>query len=413
MASAIPVTLAAAPPARRIALPMSLIAAAILVCASLWLLHSIDRGMPFHQSDLLPRWLGTRLALHGQDPYAEPLLRNVELQAGAHPQPFLYPATIVILLAPLAGLSLEAAQLVFLLIAAPLLALSFLFCMERLQLPAHRADRGLVLLLACVSWPVLWGLRMQQPTLLIVPMIFGAWFLLARGRQIAPGILLALATTKPQLVLPLLVWLLIWAVVQRRWAFLASFAATLALLLGATERLVPGWLPRWRASLQNYSCNEHAAPALAHLFGHGAGGFLTVLLAGAAAIALWSMRRSPARSVRFAVGLSLCLALSLCIFPSQGLMIYNNILLFPGILLLLFQKPAGKLRRAFRFLALAQLALDFLFVPVAALGESLFRPSSFWLVLPFLDTLLPALLIAALLSGLPEEHVAGGLPAQG
>jgi hypothetical protein len=56
------------------------------------------------------------------------------------------------------------------------------------------------------------------------------------------GVLLALATIKPQLVVLFLPWLLLWAVsdLRRRLPFLRSFALTMAALLGAAQLVLPG-----------------------------------------------------------------------------------------------------------------------------------------------------------------------------
>ncbi|HZZ37666.1 MAG TPA: glycosyltransferase family 87 protein [Acidobacteriaceae bacterium] len=369
---------------------------AIFLAASAWHLHIIDLRLPANQSDLLPRWLGTRLALHGQDPYSLQLLGPLEKDYNTPRLPFLYPAPVVILLAPLAPLSMQSARTVFFAIVTPLLALSFWLCMGNLRVAATRSNRALVLLAALLSWPVVWGLRMEQPTLLVAALLFVSWWLLARGHQFAPGLLLALTTIKPQLVLPFFLWLLLWAILQRRWTLIASFSGTLALLLLAAEKIVPGWFPRWRDSLRNYNRVEHAAPALQHFFGHGVGLPLTILLTLSAGYTLWRLRRCTADSPQFATALGIALAIPLFVVPTEPLMIYNNTLLFPAVLLLLYMKPESRLASSLRWLAFAQLALDFLLVAVAVLGETLRGPAPAWISLPFLDFLLAALLTAAL-----------------
>jgi hypothetical protein len=244
---------------------------------------------------------------------------------------------------------------------------------------------------------------MQQLTLLVVPLVLFAWLLLARGHHGLAGCLLALTIIKPQLILPLFLWLLLWALQRRCWTLIATFAATTGLLLAATERVVPGWFSRWRFSLRGYSATEHAALPLEHLFGHWLGLLLTLFLATGAAAALWLLRRVEANSLPFAYAVSLALAIAPCIFPMQPLMIYNNALLFPAVLLL-FRKPADALTARVRQLAILQLALDFAFIPLASLGETLSRPSNLWLSLPFLDFLLPSLLALMLILGILRQN---------
>ncbi len=140
-----------------------------------------------------------------------------------------------------------------------------------------------------------------------------------------------------------------------------------------------------------------------HLFGHWLGLLLTLFLATGAAAALWLLRRVEANSLPFAYAVSLALAIAPCIVPMQPLMIYNNALLFPAVLLL-FRKPADALTARVRQLAILQLALDFAFIPLASLGETLSRPSNLWLSLPFLDFLLPSLLALMLILGIRRQN---------
>jgi hypothetical protein len=53
---------------------------------------------------------------------------------------------------------------------------------------------------------------------------------------------MALATIKPTIVLVLVVFVLIWAVAQRRWQLFWGFFGSLALIVAATSLLIPTWL---------------------------------------------------------------------------------------------------------------------------------------------------------------------------
>jgi hypothetical protein len=367
-----------------------------LLAAALWHLHLDDYQIPFNYSDLLPRWAGTRLALAGGDPYNYPVLSAMQAAYHVTPQPFLYPAQVVVWLLPLALLGLLTAQIVFLAVATPLFAWSLWAAMQTLGLPASRQLRVWVLMLGCVWWPVMWALRLQQFTLVVAALIFIAWGLLARGRQVVPGVLLALATIKPQLLLPLLAWLLVWGILRRRWMLMGSFAATLAILLAATEKMVPGWVPHWLAAVHNYSDARHTAPPLMMMFGHWVGMVLTAGLVLAAAVALLRLLRCEAGSREFMLALSLMLATTLCMVSAAQTMIYNDVLLFPALVTLIFARPGDRVADAFRFFALLLLAWDFATVPIAAAAELLTGPAAFWNAFPFMDLALPVLVTLAL-----------------
>jgi hypothetical protein len=367
-----------------------------LLAAALWHLHLDDYQIPFSYSDLLPRWAGTRLALEGVDPYNDRILSQLQSSYHVTAQPFLYPAQVVLFLLPLAPLTLRTAQIVFLVTVTPLFAWSLWLAMQTLGLPASRRVRVWVLLLACVSWPAMWALRLQQFSLLVAALVFIAWSLIARGRQVVPGALLALTTIKPQLILPLLIWLLLWAILHRRWILLGSFAATLAIVLAITARIVPGWVPHWLTSIQNYSDLRHTAPPLLAMLGHRAGMILTGAVALGAALASLRLLRCQAHSPRFFLALGLLLGVTLCVVSAAPTMIYNDVLLFPACMILVFARMRDRFANAFRAFALLLLCWDFATVPIAATAELLLRPSSFWKGFPFLDLALPVLVTLGL-----------------
>ncbi len=220
----------------------------------------------------------------------------------ANPEAFFYPAPLVLLLSPLAPLSWEAARLAFLWTVGPLLALSLWLCIRTLRLRIGLAGQVAVLTLAFFSWPSIWALRVLQLTVPVAALIFISWFLIARRRQVVPGILLALVTIKPQLVLPVLAWLFLWALMQRRWKLIGAFAATEALLLAATQLVVPGWFGHWLASLHNYTGVTQTAMPLEHLLGHWFGLALTLILAGTCAAIAWMVRCAQPDSPEFGAG---------------------------------------------------------------------------------------------------------------
>lgn len=374
------------------------------LAAGLWFVHVLDRTLPATRSDLLPRWVGTQAALEGKDPYSPEVTRRIQTVFYGHaltatdranPEAFYYPATVVVILAPLARLTWNETRLVYLLLVCPLLAWSLWLCARSVAPEAGRVQRVLLVGFALCSWPAMWGLRMQQLSLPVAILIFAAWYLLARGRAAVPGILLALATIKPQLVLPVLLWLLVWAIAGRRWRLIAWFAATLAVLLGATEWLAPGWCGHWLASLGGYGA--YATPPLEHLLGRRLGLAATAAMAGWSAVALWRLRRSAADSRAFVVAMSLALATTVCLVPTNLTLIYNYVLLFPAVVLLILWKPGSRVAGTIRLLALARLGLDFAVLAGAAVSDAAGHFSAALGFLVFSDYLLPVLVTAGLL----------------
>jgi len=375
----------------------------VVVC--FWHIHMIDRNMPQNRNDLLPRWVGIRAAMRGEDPYSAGALREMQTayygrpltaaESGIEPQGFYHPAYAVIVLGPFALLPWSAARLLFLVIAPLMLAAGFWFWARELKGSTQVAWIATCLTLA--SWPMMWALRLQQPTLLTAAFVFIAYAMIVRGRDIPAGILLAASTIKPQLVGVLILWLFLWAVLQRRYRLLASFVCAMAALLIPTEILVPDWFPRWIHSVAAYPHNGNTAFPLILGLGHSPGQLLTVALVSMSAFFVWKLRSVGAQSPLFGFAFSLLLAVALCVTPTKLSMVYNQVLLAPAAVILACWNPKGYVLGVTRCMALLPFVWGFMSVLIAVAGETIWGPSEIWIGLPFKNLLLPAVASVALL----------------
>lgn len=372
---------------RNLRLPLLVLAIPVLFALSLWLVHSVDQHFraPLVHNDLIGRWLGTRAALHGQDPYSAAMTRQIQAIADHDKTTaFDYPATFAVLMAPLALLPWKAASVLFLAGVIPALALAIWLCIRLVapSLPARAT--ALITLAALGSWPVIWGLRLWQPGLLVTICLFAGCYLLNRGGETAAGILFALAAIKPQIVLPLLLVLGVWTVLRRQWSFLLAFAATNIALLALAEMLVPGWIPHWLASLHAYQglCNKMP---LETLFGRTAGRVVAFGLGLGTLGRLWTLRHSLAPKTgatetlgRIDAGpavygyvVALLLALPVAMNTTTPLMIYNDLLLLPGCVLLCATRSTNDPGMLARRFAQIWLGWAFLCVPVAFVASTI------------------------------------------
>jgi hypothetical protein len=307
--------------------------------------HNRPRG---NLSDLYPRWLGAReLLLHGRNPYSPEIA--TEIQRGYYGRPidpsrpddprdqqgFAYPVYVVFLLAPLIGFTFHAVQLFFHWSLIGLTGGSVLLWLRALRWKLSLPVIASCVLLTLGSVPAVQGIKLQQLSLLVGALLAAAAASVAGGYLVAGGAFLALATIKPQLAWPVVAWLVIWAVsdwkVRRR--LLYSFAATMALLLIASEVVLPGWLGMFLDAVRQYhqyTKNESVLDQLVNwaLGPHG-GAVLAALAAAATAPALWKLRRESGGSEGFGMAIALVLALTVLIVPMYAP--YNQVLLLPSI----------------------------------------------------------------------------------
>lgn len=345
--------------------PFFLLLGAALCAASMWLYlqrvlipyqiadsaaHGRPRG---NLSDLYPRWIGAReLLLHGRDPYSPEVTR--EIQAGYYgrvldpsrsgdpkdQQGFVYPVYVVFYLAPTVHLPFPAVQRAFFWILVGLTVFSIPVWLRVLRWPLPLWAQLCIMTLTLGSIAAMQGLKLQQLSLFEAPLLAAAVLLLVADHAAIAGVLLALATAKPQLVWLLLLCLLVWTAGdwRRRWRWLASFLITLAILSAASEWLLPHWIPRFLQALRDYRNYTGSVSVVEELIPTPWSWLLELLALGAMVQACWRARRQPADAIAFVQMVCLTLAVTVLILPAYAP--YNQLLLIPSILMLARQRRA-------------------------------------------------------------------------
>lgn len=326
-------------------------------------------------SDLYPRWLGAReLLRHGRNPYSPEMTREIQqgyygrpldperageprvgdLRAGEprvgdphagdpkDQQGFAYPVYVVFLLAPTVDLPFETVQAGFRWLLVGLAAASVLLWLRVLR---WRPSFGtaLIIIVLMLGWlPMVQGIKLQQLSLLVAGLLAVCGASLAGGWLFCAGALLALATIKPQLAWPLVLWLLIWSAddwrSRRRFAF--GFGLVMLLLLGGAQLVLPGWLRMFVEAVRQYHQYTQNQSVLVWLFGTVAGRVVELASVILCAICIWPMRGEPATSAAFGRAFALVLALTVVIVPMFAP--YNQVLLAPAILALWWSESSGQ-----------------------------------------------------------------------
>jgi hypothetical protein len=309
-------------------------------------LHASPRG---NLSDLYPRWLGAReLLLHHRNPYSAEVTR--EIQSGYYGRPlnpsrmdephdeqrFAYPIYVVFFLAPTISLPFPIVSIIFRCLLILLTPISVLLWLRAMRWKPSSGLLLSVLLLTLGSFPAIQGLKLQQLSLLGSFLLAAAAAALVAGHLYAAGILIAIATIKPQLVFLLIPWLLLWTISgwPPRQRLLWAFSAAMLLLLVGSELLLPGWIPQFRAAISEYYRYTAGGRSLLDvLVGTLAGKLLSAaLLVILVGYALRTRRAASSQSLFFET-LAATLTITLVIMPTFAP--YNQLLLLPAILILI------------------------------------------------------------------------------
>jgi hypothetical protein len=310
--------------------------------------HDRPRG---NLSDLYPRWLGAHeLLLHRSNPYSDEVA--LEIQKGyygraldpARPddpkdrQGFAYPVYVVFLLAPVVGFSFHSVQLFFYWLLIALTAATVPLWLRGLGWRPPPVAVAIAIALTLGTVPAVQGIKLQQLSLLVAALLAGSAASVASEFLFCGGAILALATIKPQLAWPMVLWLLGWVVsdwkARRRLVF--GFATVMGALLIAADWVLPGWIKMFLEAIRQYhqyTQNESVLDQLVNwaLGSHG-GQILAVIACLATALLLWNLRRAAAGSAEFAGALAVVLTLTVLVVPMYAP--YNQVLLLPAILFL-------------------------------------------------------------------------------
>jgi hypothetical protein len=312
--------------------------------------ESVARGIPRgNLSDLYPRWLGAReLLLRGRDPYSREITR--EIQQGYYgreidpsrpndprdQQAFAYPLYVVFVLAPTVGLPFRTVQHGFFWLLVMITGASVPLWLGALKWRVSTTANLVAIVLALGCFPAIQGFKLQQLTLLVAALIAGSLYAIVGRHFILAGVLLAVASIKPQLVALLVLWLFIW--VSGNWRerrrLLWSFAAAMFVLIAGAELLLPGWIAKFRAASAAYYQYTGGGTsvldvALTPLWGRIVAAILVCLLIGFT----WYRRRAGEGTLEFQWSLALTLATTLAVIPMFAP--YNQVLLIPALMVAL------------------------------------------------------------------------------
>ena len=361
----------------------------------------LDQGYAFG-SDFYSVWLTSHeLLIRKENPYTADMVRKMQVglygraldpqRAGEPPQNFArypYPLYLDLFVAPLGRLSFETARIVNAVLLSIVFCATVLLWLSAVNFRLAPLNRSVLLILSFATYPILEGLYALQVSLIVAALIAASAACLAKRRLALAGLLLAAASVKPQLILLPAVFLALWAVNdwKTRKSFLLFFVGTIAFLFAVSEAILPGWSATWIHTLFEYR-KYNDPPLTRFLFGNIVGNLLALCLFSAAAVLAFRNRAANADSVQFVGTLVVTLAVTVPTLPST-IAVYDQVLLVPAILWLLFRKNQilhGRLPiRSIGYLTITVVTWQWIAASGLDIWFLLFKkiPNSAWIVLP-------------------------------
>ena len=350
---------------------------------------------PYPLTDLYAQWFGVReLLLHHLDPYGDTVTRELQVAYYGkeldpshaalltHQQRFAYPLYVTFLLAPTVRMQFRTVQIIFWWLLAAATAASVLLWARAVGAKLSTATIVVTFAVTFASIPVMQGLTWLQLGLLVAFIIAAAAAAVFSGRLFLAGVLLAVATIKPQMSLLAITWFILWVLGdwRKRHALLFGFACMLGALILASEWLMPTWLQRFPAAVVAYGKHTRVASLLDALLPAPLSWMAAIFVILVGLRFCWQALRQPADSFAFALAVASTLTLSTLVVPAV-FQPFNYVLLIPVLLLVIRNwkdlLSASRLSRLGTYVSLALALLPWPLALAVNIGRLL--PSFSWL----------------------------------
>jgi hypothetical protein len=254
-------------------------------------------------NDYYSRWAGARaLLLEQRDPYDLAVTKEIQQVIKIDPRQvgrggFHYPLPVIFLFLPLVYLPYTWAQAIWQTVLVWVIFSAVLVLKQRWHWEMGGAGVLGLLLAAFFFYPATRSVLLGQFTLHVTLFVILTLWALHNGRYGWAGIFFSWTVIKPQMVLAVGVFLLLWTLYQRRYRFLGGLMGGGALLLLLSLTLFPRWVLSFWQDVQRYANvagGRNPLLVLAEILdlsGDGLRVFLSVLFV---AMMLWAWWRARA-----------------------------------------------------------------------------------------------------------------------
>lgn len=224
-----------------------------------WAVYTYFTALYTGGNDFYSRWAGAvALLVDGRNPYSLEVTREIQLVKGIDPAlegkgSFAYPLHVIFLFLPLVytsyawALAIWMVFLVWLTIAIVVALLKFFNWKTIFWVMA------LLILATLLMYPVTRSILLGQFTLHVAFFLILMLLFLQNGRDGWAGVALAMTPVKPQMVVLIGPWLVIWAIAQGRWRFVGGLVGGGLFSLVISLPLFPSWPLAFIEDIQRYA----------------------------------------------------------------------------------------------------------------------------------------------------------------
>lgn len=198
-------------------------------------------------NDFYSRWAGAKaLLLDGRDPYSLAVTEEIQVVIRIRPEQvgrggFHYPLHVTFLFLPLVYLPYNWAQAIWQTALVWVIIGTVLVLLSHYRWRPSPPGLAALLIVGIFFYPAARSVLLGQFTLHVTLFVALSLLCLRNGRDGWAGIFLAATSIKPQMVAALGIFLLVWAIQQKRWRFVAGVLGSGAAMFLAALLLYPRW----------------------------------------------------------------------------------------------------------------------------------------------------------------------------
>ncbi len=354
-------------PIRLILVVLTLLAA---LAAITWRAYGFAQDNP-GGNDFIPRYVGVRLFLtEGQSPYSPSTTQGIQeviygrpAHSGEDQQLFVYPFYTVFFITPFALIgNYNLARALWMAVSLAAVMSTVFLSIKTLRWQPQPTLLGVLLLFVLTWYHTVRPLINGNLSVLTALFLSASLYLLSRDKERWAGVLLACATIKPQAIVLVVVFTLLWRAAQKRWQLWLGFCGAMLALLAASTALDPGWLPQYVQQVLSYSgYTQPGTPAallslwLGADLGMWLGGAISLAAVGGLIYLWWQGLRQPLPAYYRTVMLTLALTPFTGIYTASS----NYLTMIPALVWLMQRWQAKYGKRAVYIAAAHSLLIGF------------------------------------------------------
>lgn len=293
-------------------------------------------------TDFLVHWMGTKNFIQtGTSPYSDDTALKIQTmvygraaETGEHELRVAYPLYSILFFAPFALINdFNLARAIWMTLLEICLVGIVIVSFKMTYWKPKPILFGLFVMFGLVSYNSVRPLINGNAVIVVTFLVLVSLLLIRDGKEEIAGILLAFSTIKPQNVILLVLFLLFWAVINRRYRFIGYFIGTMLVLIGISTLLIPDWFAQNLREVIRYPSYNPPGTVGAVLtswwgdvgsrFSYVITGVLTVLLG----LEWWLGRKSQGNYLLWIAYLTIVVSQWIGIQTDPG----NFILLYPAL----------------------------------------------------------------------------------